>query len=211
LALFVHGKKEGADKLVDAFIETLHSAESPVPPKAQIKKRILELAERKKSSGSGESGPGEAPEKDLATGPARWRVHGEAAAKLGLEVTSAHPFCDSPLTPPPQLPPIEASLPQKQKKRAKLLKAPAVTSAAGDETATLAPSVTTADKSAAVEDPPRSEAGAPAAPSDSAKVSLLQFFQPQPAQAPQPRETERGSAAETVDMTTDPEPAPPAL
>lgn len=85
LALFVHGKKEGTDRLVDSFIETLVSTESVVPPKAQIKKRILDLAERRKGGGVSTSHPDEEKEAGNVFGSARWVVHGEVAAKLGLE------------------------------------------------------------------------------------------------------------------------------
>jgi hypothetical protein len=213
----VHGKKEGTDKLVDAFIETLQSAESPVPPKAQIKKRILELAEKKKGGGcsGGESvgGAGDASEKDLH-GSARWRVHEETAAKLGLEVPPVLllPSLHSAL----QLPAIEYSPKQKQKKRAKLLKgpmpiaaplaaAPVAVATTGEVTA--GPSLAT-DKAV---DEASSETVVPVS-SESSTVSLRQFFQPPHPQTPLPQPQaqsqpqEVSKTVETFGMTSDPEP-----
>jgi hypothetical protein len=155
LALFVHGKKEGTDRLVDAFVEALVAAESVVPPKAQIKKRILDLAERRKGcllpAPSSTPTPAEDKEGITLYGSARWVVHAEAALKLGLEG---------------QLPAIEYTpqKPKTAKRPLKLNKPLAAPAPAGEVVA--APSVAAAEESS----PPRDL-------SESAQASLLQFIQ----------------------------------
>lgn len=89
---FVHGKKDGVDKLVDGFIETLQATEITVPAKSQIKKRILEVAEKKKFGESSNE------EKNLH-GASRWRVHAEVASKLGIEVFLSSFFFNSSIAP----------------------------------------------------------------------------------------------------------------
>ncbi len=94
MALFIHGKKEGVDKLVDGFIESLQTADSsaPVPPKLQIKKRIQDISERRKggevrSTPAGNSTESAEPKIAPTTfGTSRWQVHTEVAVNLGLEV-----------------------------------------------------------------------------------------------------------------------------
>lgn len=94
--MFVHGKKDGIDKLVDGFLETIKN--DVAPPKTQIKKKILEIAERKRAgeaitipSNNNNINNGETKEGKSSTqglyGTARWVVHNEIATKLELEVS----------------------------------------------------------------------------------------------------------------------------
>lgn len=83
--MFIHGKKDGIDKLIEGFIETIKN--EVVPPKAQIKKKILEIAERKKA---GEpinvNSNNESKSTQGLYGTPRWIVHNDIITKLNLEV-----------------------------------------------------------------------------------------------------------------------------
>jgi hypothetical protein len=103
----VHGRKDGISKLVDGFLELLQQqadaaksgdlgAPVAVPSKLQVRKRILDIAERKRAAD--ESAPAstdsanDQPPQPLQHGSARWVVRPETAQSLNLQVTDRTTF-----------------------------------------------------------------------------------------------------------------------
>ena len=94
LASFVHGRKDGVSKLVDGFLEQLQQegAGGVMPSKQQVKRRILDIADRKRrrageTSVSAEAGGEEGEQLDVQyVGTARWIVRQQTADELKMQV-----------------------------------------------------------------------------------------------------------------------------
>ena len=93
LASFVHGRKDGISKLVDGFLEQLQQegAAGVMPSKQQVKRRILDIADRKRRRAEtpvyAEEGSKEGDQLDVQyVGTPRWIVRQQTADELKMQV-----------------------------------------------------------------------------------------------------------------------------